>query len=608
MKLTRFRVQNFRAVKDTGWINCQDVTAFAGENESGKTTLLLALLKFGFVAPTHQHISSELKSVETKRSEIDLEADLPLSFNARQKADMLDKEFIFVEFKISEEMKHRLREMLLFFNEHDRIFVSRKYNGEYNIQMPERYSSEVYDEAISYILSKLPKLIYYQEVFEIDSQINLVSLALKLQDPKRAKNLTSYEAMISNLLYNLDIWESNLVSSIQEVYAGLNERNSHQVDFRVVFERIPLLRARVEKGFIKLNEDFKKWWDKDDLTITYEPDQKGLTIIVKDHEGNRFKLENRSTGFRRFFSMFLSFSVISNKDYESAIMLFDEAGAALHPLMQRKFMRFLNLLSEKTQILYNTHTSYMLDVAQMNRVKVVYKNDDKVVCVSDNLTLNADRSNEMSLFPVQSAYAHYVAEKALAGCWPVIVLSESDENYLSLTKNMLSARGVLTSVYNILVFSTGANGIEAACDTFSDGDDYPVILLPSTEAAKKIKKRLIKGKYKNCQNKVLEISDFLPNRERFEDLIPSTFIEMFSRQYLIKILDSNFKYSPKQDLLTQIEEYATEKDIFLPSDYRIEIAKRLKITTMLNFKDVIVPSKYTAIWKKIWSAILNPKK
>jgi AAA15 family ATPase/GTPase len=46
LKATRFRVQNFRNLDDSGWIPLESVTCFLGRNESGKTALLKALHKF----------------------------------------------------------------------------------------------------------------------------------------------------------------------------------------------------------------------------------------------------------------------------------------------------------------------------------------------------------------------------------------------------------------------------------------------------------------------------------------------------------------------------------------------------------------------------------
>ena len=46
MKALRFRVQNFRNIDDSDWIELEQVTSFVGRNESGKTALLKALHKF----------------------------------------------------------------------------------------------------------------------------------------------------------------------------------------------------------------------------------------------------------------------------------------------------------------------------------------------------------------------------------------------------------------------------------------------------------------------------------------------------------------------------------------------------------------------------------
>ncbi|WP_082814691.1 AAA family ATPase [Collimonas fungivorans] len=46
MKLAAFRVQNYRSIIDSGWVSIDDIAVIVGKNESGKTSLLKALLKF----------------------------------------------------------------------------------------------------------------------------------------------------------------------------------------------------------------------------------------------------------------------------------------------------------------------------------------------------------------------------------------------------------------------------------------------------------------------------------------------------------------------------------------------------------------------------------
>lgn len=45
MRLTKFRVQNYKKIGDTGWITVRDLTAFVGKNEAGKSALFRGLSK-----------------------------------------------------------------------------------------------------------------------------------------------------------------------------------------------------------------------------------------------------------------------------------------------------------------------------------------------------------------------------------------------------------------------------------------------------------------------------------------------------------------------------------------------------------------------------------
>jgi len=615
MKLIKFRVKDFRAVEDTGWIECQNITAFAGENESGKTTLLIALLKLAY-NEKQADTMKVLRGGKVNRAMINVASDFPIARRDTDPDVIANTTFVYAEFELTDEMKRYLEDVPNIIKGKDSVVVSRKYNGRYGVDILHKCKGKALQDAQKYILSKMPKFVYYREIFEVSSTIDFISLAVKLNKPVKTRNLSAKETMVSNLLDALDIWESNFIKALAEASEEIAQKNLEEIDFRVVFERIPSFRDRVERGFEKFNKEFTKWWGKSDIKIIFEPYERGIIIKVKDGSGKTFSLENRSTGFRRFFSMFLSFSAVHRTEYENSILLFDEAGAALHPLTQRMLAEFFNALGEKTQILFNTHNSRMLSVSHMNRVRVVYRDINGHVQVSESLRVNADRTNEMSLFPVQSALASYVAEKAMAGCWPIVVLNESDENYLSLTKNMLVAKGLFRSVYNVLIFATGENGIDAACKLFSEDEDYPMVLLPSGPVGKAIKNRLVTGIYKNCPKKVMELADF-SSMTRFENLIPSTFVEMFSRSYLTsilgqgvmpylaRILGQGFVYNKKQDFIEQIEEYARTKNIELPVKYRSEISKRIKLSTMSQYKNIIIPSKYISTWKGIWTALLK---
>src|SRR5207245_1520737 len=45
MQLEAFRVQNYKKIRDTGWISCRELTVFVGKNEAGKSATLRGLSK-----------------------------------------------------------------------------------------------------------------------------------------------------------------------------------------------------------------------------------------------------------------------------------------------------------------------------------------------------------------------------------------------------------------------------------------------------------------------------------------------------------------------------------------------------------------------------------
>lgn len=71
MKLIKYRVTNFRSVKDSGDIEADDVAALIGVNESGKTNLLLPLWKLnpareGEIQPTSDYPKTMFADVRAR--------------------------------------------------------------------------------------------------------------------------------------------------------------------------------------------------------------------------------------------------------------------------------------------------------------------------------------------------------------------------------------------------------------------------------------------------------------------------------------------------------------------------------------------------------------
>src|SRR5262245_5640935 len=91
MRLTKFKVENFRSVEDSGWIDADRVTALVGVNESGKTNLLLPLWKLnpareGELVPTSDYPKANYAAIKEKPSAFQF---ITAEFFSEELADVL---------------------------------------------------------------------------------------------------------------------------------------------------------------------------------------------------------------------------------------------------------------------------------------------------------------------------------------------------------------------------------------------------------------------------------------------------------------------------------------------------------------------------------------
>jgi predicted ATP-dependent endonuclease of OLD family len=121
MKLSRYRVTNFRSVEDSGWIDCEDVTTLVGVNEAGKSNLLLALWKLN----------------PAKGGEINLLSDLPRSKYSELRDKTKGLEFIQTEFELTDDLVSEIVKITGASSEDVRIAsVSRDFYGTRRFGFP----------------------------------------------------------------------------------------------------------------------------------------------------------------------------------------------------------------------------------------------------------------------------------------------------------------------------------------------------------------------------------------------------------------------------------------------------------------------------------------
>ncbi|MBU4277172.1 MAG: AAA family ATPase [Proteobacteria bacterium] len=143
LEISSFRVVNFRNIKDSGWIPLENVTAFVGRNESGKTALLRALHKFNPAVSEPYNPQREFPRDRFTRDFKDNGGEWPVCH---------------VEFIPSEEFQGKLVDMFGGDRIIEKIICTRYYDGSLNIDyLPAIVYEAVSPETISNALSIFEK-------------------------------------------------------------------------------------------------------------------------------------------------------------------------------------------------------------------------------------------------------------------------------------------------------------------------------------------------------------------------------------------------------------------------------------------------------------------
>ncbi|MCD8150795.1 MAG: ATP-binding protein [Clostridiales bacterium] len=626
MKLRKFKVMNFRSVKDSGWISCDDVTSLVGINESGKSNIIMALWKLNPV----------------REGEVDLLHDLPAKEYTNWRNKESEIRFITAEFELDESLVQNVVDICGCNPEiAHTVKISRKYDERYLISFPEykmntkvakegKESEEAEERNIDpagnievrkLMINEMPSFVYYSNYGNLDAQIYLPHAVAWLNGEK-------LDGLIP---------DQNKVRTLRVLfdYVGLNPKEvlelgsdpttqtkvvgGKKVLTKPTKEEIEKARDQKEERTIMLNsagskltKEFKEWWRQGNYIFRFQADGDFFKIWVSDEKRpEEIELERRSTGLQWFLSFYLVFLVESREAHKGAILLLDEAGLSLHPLAQKDLISFFEGLSQSNQIIYTTHSPFMVDTSNIDCARVIYSDKEGYTVASNNLRASSKSSgqklDERSVYALHAALGLSVSDVLLQGCQPVIVEGPSDQNYLNAIKLFL-IRNKLFAPNKELVFmpSGGVKGVQGivsiVCGT---NDSLPYVLLDSDSSGEYAKKRLISGLYKDEKDKVIILSNICKREfAEIEDLIPVRFFERPLNK-LFQAVEESFMdaYDETKPIVNQIENFAADHAVGLDKKkWKTEISKSIK-NQLQKTECNKIDQSYVDMWKELFERL-----
>lgn len=525
IKLVNAIIEKYKPIENTqSFVIEDDVTVLVGMNESGKTSILEALAKSNYFEKdesfkynlNYDYPRRQKKRIEKSGEnpvaikltyEIDSELvnlikeDIGLApsgntFSITYKYDST-KTWSISWFNTSEFMKKKVNSLKFvskeladklkkvsnkdqFENIMDEIDTNeleldeiQKINilKEYFIDS-ESWKDSPTDHYIveTYLKDRLPKFMYYDDYYALPSEISLTNIE---------NNLSKSNVKTARAL--LELADINL------------EKVRDSDDFEEFIAELEATEAIIS------DELFKYWKTNKNLNIQFRIDKveekisygsnvidRVLNIRVRNQRtGVSLPLENRSRGFNWFFSFLVWFKKIQEDRNNTYILLLDEPGLNLHAKAQNDLLKFISDLSNDYQIIYTTHSPFMIDTNSLNKVRTVYETQDGTV-ISDSV----QEKNPNTLFPLQAALGYDLAQNLFVSKKNLLVEGISDLVYLSIISNLLQDNGREGLDADITIVPIGGADKVASFISLLRGNKLKMVCLLDTFTNQSAEKRL----------------------------------------------------------------------------------------------------------------------
>ena len=262
-----------------------------------------------------------------------------------------------------------------------------------------------------------------------------------------------YFAEYSKLPYSLDIHrvlsEDDLSES--ETTARALLRLGGAEDDYVLNADYERRKRELENVANSLTQDVLKYWSQNkdlrvlpEITQRTEQDARGRHSVLDEMKvriwDNRHSLSlpfnEHSAGFQWFFSFLAAFSEYEHKR-PPVVILLDEPAVGLHARAQADFLRFIDeRLAKKSQVLYSTHSPFMIQPDKLDRVRMVEdrNTEEGSTVTSDVLSRDPD-----TLFPLQGALGYDLVQHLFVSKNNLVVEGTSDYTYLRVLSDHLKA-------------------------------------------------------------------------------------------------------------------------------------------------------------------------
>jgi hypothetical protein len=513
MWLAEARVEHFKSIDDTGLVTIDPkVTVLVGQNEAGKTAFLQALekarpirkgLKFDVTEDYPRKAVNEYRKQHEQHPAVavvltfELTPDEVAAANSAMGAPVLKgnrysisyrydgisnisldaDEAAFVKAAVKKaklpsdiikaaSASGTVRGLIAYLektdlNDEGTSFLASLKTRFADALKPGGWTNVVAHEVFRQHIGDQPRFLYFGDYQLLPGKTNLQGLQQRVANPAQ---LTDEDETVLRLLAMAEVSLDDVVQP-----TGYEEAKS-----------------RLEGLSITITDQvFQFWTQNKQLEVEFDirPDPADPDARFKNGPNLYIRIKNtrhrvtvpfsqRSKGFIWFFSFLVWFDSVKAAGINGPIvLLLDEPGLSLHALAQADLLRYVDDVAERHQVLYTTHSPFMVHGDRLHQVRVVEDREKQGTVITANVT----GSDPRTVFPLQAALGYTIAQNLFVSKRNLLVEGVADLVYLQHVSSQLDSAGrtglrddiTIVPVGGLEKVSTfvsllGANGLELA--------------------------------------------------------------------------------------------------------------------------------------------------
>lgn len=307
----------------------------------------------------------------------------------------------------------------------------------------------------------------------------------------------------------------------------LQESNDHETRNQLVNRASALVTG-----------DIRRLWKDRALKVRLNLDAQHLDTLISDPNAVydvEVNLDERSRGFKWFFSFFVTFAAdTKGGPSEDAILLLDEPGLYLHAASQNDLLKYLTDDLEN-QVIFTTHSPFMVPTDNLDAVRTVNIAADAGTTVTNDPTGDA-----RTLFPLQTALGYKLAQSLFVGPANLVVEGVTDFWFVSAASDYMRDKGKPSLPSDLtLTPAGGAQKVSYMVALLTSESLGVIVLLDEEKQARATRDELVRGKLIRAESVIFASEAFagtVPSEADIEDLLDSAVYEKLVQESYAKEL------------------------------------------------------------------------